>query len=63
MATQEAVTILSNIIRQFKFTLVNEDQFEKWGVWNENPEERKGRYSVALTLGIRNGMDFMVEKI
>ncbi|KAI9018893.1 cytochrome P450 [Hyaloraphidium curvatum] len=57
-AQQEATVFLSTLIRRFKFTLVNEDDPEKWGAWNPDPAKRQGRYTEAITLGLRKGVDF-----
>ena len=36
------------------------DKPEKWGRWDADPSKREGRYSVALTLGARDSVDFKV---
>jgi cytochrome P450 len=63
MATQEAVVFISSIVNKYHLELVNEDEPRKWGMWSELPEERKGRYVIALTLGLRGGMDFLVHAV
>ncbi|KXS15601.1 cytochrome P450 [Gonapodya prolifera JEL478] len=63
MATQEGVVFLSTLIRQFDFELVNEDDPAKWGVWHPDPEKREGRYQLAITLGMRGGLDFKVTEL
>ncbi|KAI9026357.1 cytochrome P450 [Hyaloraphidium curvatum] len=63
MATQEAMTFMAQIIRRFSLQLVNEDQPEKWGKFDADPAKREGRYGFALTLCVRESMDFRVNKV
>lgn len=63
MATQEGVTFLTQIIRRFSLTLVNEDQPQKWGKYDEDPAKREGRYGFALTLCARDTVDFKVHTL
>lgn len=60
MATQEGITFLAQILRRFKLELVGEDKPEKWGRWDPDPAKREGRYSIALTLGARDKVEFKV---
>ncbi|KAI9023400.1 cytochrome P450 [Hyaloraphidium curvatum] len=62
MATQEAVVFISTLVRRFKFNLVLENEPRKWGVWNEDPTKREGRYGFMITLDLREGVDFIVEE-
>ncbi|KAI9002556.1 cytochrome P450 [Hyaloraphidium curvatum] len=63
MAIQEGVTFLAQVLRAFDLELVNEDEPAKWGVWNEDPAKREGRYDVAITLGARQSVEFLVRKL
>ncbi|KXS19460.1 hypothetical protein M427DRAFT_451108 [Gonapodya prolifera JEL478] len=63
MATQEAVCFMAQLIRDFHLELVNEDVPEKWGRWDVDPKKREGRYSNALTLGLRGTVDFKVHRV
>ncbi|KAI9026358.1 cytochrome P450 [Hyaloraphidium curvatum] len=62
MATQEAMTFLAQIVRRFSLELVNEDRPEKWGKFDVDPAKREGRYGFALTLCVRDSMDFRVNQ-
>lgn len=62
MATQEAVIFIATLCRRFNFDLVLEDEPRKWGVWNEDPAKREGRYGLMITLDLREGVDFKVTK-
>ncbi|KXS09953.1 cytochrome P450 [Gonapodya prolifera JEL478] len=59
MATQEAVVFMTEIVRKFHLELVNEDDPKHWG----NPETKKGRYGLALTLVMRGGVEFKVHPL
>lgn len=63
MATQEGVCFLAQVLRNFDLELVNEDKPEKWGKWHEDPKKREGRYLVALTLGLRDSLEFKVHGV
>ncbi|KXS19874.1 hypothetical protein M427DRAFT_41696 [Gonapodya prolifera JEL478] len=60
METQEAMILLSTIVRKFDFKLINEDDPAKWGVWNNDPSKRRGRCNVKITLALRKLLDFRV---
>ncbi|KXS12712.1 cytochrome P450 [Gonapodya prolifera JEL478] len=60
MATQEAVTFMAQILRKYRLKLVNEDDPSKWGKYDVDPAKREGRYTLALTLGLRGTVDFEV---
>ncbi|KAJ3340329.1 hypothetical protein HDU93_007170 [Gonapodya sp. JEL0774] len=62
-AQQEATVFLSTLIRRFDFELVNEDDPEKWGLYDTDPAKREGRYSETVTLGLRKTVDFRVQAI
>lgn len=63
MATQEAQVLLAAILSDLHLELVNEDEPEKWAVWSEDPEKRKGRQDQQLTLALRGGIDFKVHLV
>ena len=58
-ATQEGILFLAAILRQFHFEVVNEDKPSKWGSF----ETREGRYVLALTLGMRDGLEVKVHRV
>ncbi|KAI9023401.1 cytochrome P450 [Hyaloraphidium curvatum] len=59
MATQEGIIFLAAILREFTFNVVNEDKPSKWG----SPETREGRYVLALSLGLRDGLEATVSRV
>ncbi|KXS19473.1 cytochrome P450 [Gonapodya prolifera JEL478] len=63
MATQEAVTFMAQILRTYRLELVNEDDPSKWGKYDVDPAKRQGRYSSALTLGLKGTVDFKVHLV
>ncbi|TPX35741.1 hypothetical protein SmJEL517_g01953 [Synchytrium microbalum] len=63
MATHEALILMSDIYRRFHLELVNEDDKSKWGVWNEDPAKRRGRYGLGVTLSMRGGVEFKVHHV
>ncbi|TPX41686.1 hypothetical protein SeMB42_g05461 [Synchytrium endobioticum] len=58
MAQQEAVVFQAAILRNFHLELVNEDDPRHWGKYDTDPAKRMGRASPALTLSMRNGVNF-----
>lgn len=59
MATQEGIQFLASILRKFTFEIVCEDKPSKWG----SPETKEGRYVIALTLGMRDGLEARVHRV
>ncbi|KAJ3337710.1 hypothetical protein HDU93_000658 [Gonapodya sp. JEL0774] len=56
MATQEAVVFMVALLREFHLELVNEDDPKHWADY----EQKQGRHGLALTLVMREGVEFRV---
>ncbi|TPX32364.1 hypothetical protein SmJEL517_g04515 [Synchytrium microbalum] len=60
MAQQEGMIFMCAIVQRYNLELVGEDDPKKWGVWNEDPAKRQGRYNIAASLGMRHAVHFKV---
>ena len=63
MSQQEAVVFMSAIMRKFHLELTNEDDPKHWAVFDNDPDKRKGRSSLAVSLNARGGVHFKIHPV